>query len=48
MMDPLGGCYFVPGAQVWEKRICGKSTPVPEKEGKSYVTDSIKYQFPSD
>ena len=31
MMDPLSEYYFVPGAQVWERRIYGKNTPLPGK-----------------
>jgi len=31
----LSECYFVPGAQVWERHICGKNTPRPEKEKKA-------------
>ena len=46
MMDPLGGYYFVPGAQVLERRICGKSTPLPEKEKKEYVTNKYKISVP--
>ena len=34
-MNLEGGCYFVPGVQVWEKHICGKNTRYPEKEKKS-------------
>ena len=48
MMDPLSGYYFVPGVQVWERHICGKSTPLLEKEKKSMSLTSMKYQFPSD
>jgi len=45
-MDPMGRCYFVPGAQAWERRICGKSTPLPEKEKKADVTDKCKIPVP--
>ena len=46
MMDPLSECYFVPEAQVWERHICGKSTPLPEKEKKAYVTNKYKISVP--
>ena len=44
-MDPLGGCYFL-GARVLERRICGKSTTLPGKEKKAYVTDEYKISVP--
>jgi len=46
MMDPLSGYYFAPGAQVWERHIYGKSTPLPEKEKKQDVTDKYEISVP--
>ena len=46
MMDPWNECYFVLGAQGWERRTCGKSTPLPEKEKKADVTDKYKTSVP--
>ena len=46
MMDPLSECYFVPGARVLEKHIYGKSTPLPEKEKKEYVTNKYEISVP--
>jgi len=42
MMDPLSGCYFVPGGQVWERHICGKNTTLPEMGKVPDVTDEYK------
>ena len=46
MVNPLRGCYSVPGAQVWERHICGKKTPLQKKEKKAYVTDKYKKSVP--
>ena len=48
MMDLLTEYYFVPGTQVLERHICGKSTPLAEKRRNNMSLTSIKYQFPSD
>ena len=42
-MDPLGGCYFVPGAQVWERHICGKNTLLQKRKKKQMSLTSVKY-----
>ena len=44
--DPLRGCYFVPGVQVWERHICGKNAPLPEREKRIDVTDKCKILVP--
>ena len=42
-MDPLSEYYFVLGAQVLERRIYGKNTPLSGKGKKVYVTN--KYEI---
>ena len=46
MMDPMSKRYFVPGARVWERRICGKNTPLPGKAKKVYVTNKYEISVP--
>ena len=45
-MDPKSRCYFVPGVQVWERRICGKNARLLEKEKKRDVIDKNKILVP--
>ena len=46
MMNPLNECYFVLGVQVWERRTCGRSTPLPEKEKETDLTDEYEISVP--